>query len=114
MSDPKSLYYKNMARFFMRTKQSLHNDCVIYEIQVPKALIEETPDTRNFLGLFNIRNLQFVGSSVREQEFVTSEGSVIGVEDWVQLEPERLSMQLMRLAYMAALSEEGPYGSEDL
>lgn len=114
MSDPKSLYYKNMARFFMRTKQSLHDDCVIYEIKVPKALMAETPDTRHFLGLFNVRSLQFVGSSVSTQEFVASDGSVIGVEDWVQLEPERLSMQLLRLAYMAALSEEGPYGSEDL
>lgn len=98
----------------MRTKQSLDDGCVIYEIKVPEALMAETPDTRNFLGLFNVRSLQFVGSSDRDQEFVTSEGSVIGVEDWIQLEPERLSMQLLRLAYMAAIGEEGPYGSEDM
>lgn len=114
MSGPKSLHYDNKSRFFMRTKQSLHDDCVIYEIKVPKALMEETPDTRNFLGLFNVRSLQFVGSSDRDQEFVNSEGSVVGVEDWIQLEPERLSMQLLRLAYMAAIGEEGHYGSEDL
>ncbi len=107
-------YYENKSRFFMRTKQNLDDGCIIYEIKVPQALIAETPDTRNFLGLFNVRSLQFVGSSVRDQEFVNSEGSVVGVQDWVQLEPERLSMQLLRLAYMAALSEEGPYGSEDM
>jgi hypothetical protein len=102
------LYYKPKADFFLRTKQSIDAGFVTYEIRIAKALLEDTPDTSRADGMFHRGNLQLiVPSEMADME--TEE-----VTDWVMLEPETLPMILLRLAYLAAHHQEGPYGAEDV
>lgn len=99
MSD---LYYEPKGDFFMQTKQSLDTGFIIYEIRMARALLEDVPNVRGFEGLFN----SLIGLSLVRPDST--------VEDCIVLQPEALSMQLMRLAYVAAHHEEGPYGAEDV
>jgi len=96
-----NLYYAPKGDFFMRTKQSFDTDFITYEIRMAKALLEDVPDVKGFEGLFN----SLIGLSLVRPDST--------VEDCIILQPEALSMQLMRLAYVAAHHEEGPYGADE-
>lgn len=104
MSD---LYHFHQPSFWIQTKQSIEGDFIIYEIKIAKALLEDTPDTSKSDGMFHRGNLQLiVPGEMAEME--TEE-----VMDWVMLEPETLPMILLRLAYLAAYHQEGPYGVDE-
>jgi hypothetical protein len=96
-----NLYFEPKGDFFMQTKQSLDTGFIIYEIRMARALLEDVPDVRGFEGLFN----SLIGLSLVRPDST--------VEDCVILQPEALSMQLMRLAYVAAHHEEGAYGADE-
>ncbi len=105
MSD--HLYHFNQPAAWIQTKQSISNDFITYEIRIAKALLEETPDTRKADGMFNRGSLQLIVP-----------GEMAGMEteevsDWVMLEPESLPMVLLRLAYLTAFHQEGPYGADE-
>lgn len=106
MSD--DLYYEPKNDFFLRTKQSIDRQFVTLEIRVAKALFEDTPDTSRADGMFHRGNIQLIVPG----QFADMEPEE--VLDWVVLEPESLPMQLLRLAYLAAHHQEGPYGADDL
>ena len=100
---PEDLYYENRHPFRLQTKQSFDDGCFVYEIKIAKALMEECPARfEEFEGLFNAT----IGVSLVKPDST--------VEDCVILQPEALSSHLMRLAYIAAIHEEGNYGGEDV
>ncbi len=93
--------------FWIQTTQSIDGHFVTYEIKVAKALLEDTPDTSRSDGMFHRGSLQLiVPGEMAEME--TEE-----VTHWVMLEPETLPMILLRLAYLAAFHQEGPYGADE-
>jgi hypothetical protein len=94
------MYPKAHHSMFLRTKQSIEGDCITYELRVARALMEDMRDITKFEGWFNVRGMYF-----REP--------FDAIVDWVELQPEGLAMQLLRLAYIAARHEEGPYGEPE-
>lgn len=86
----------------LQSQQRFEDQSVVYEVKVSRALMEDMRDLRKFVGLFNVRSLTFHHSE---------DGLRIG--DWVELQQEGLAMQLLRLAYIAARHEEGPYGEPE-
>jgi hypothetical protein len=105
MSD--HLYHFHQPSFWIQTKQSIEGDSVTYEIKIAKALLEDTPDTTRADGLFHRGNIQLI---VRNEIYGMEPEEVA---DWVVLEPETLPMILLRLAYLAAFHQEGPYGADE-
>ncbi len=86
----------------LQSQQRFEDQSVVYEVKVSRALMEDMRDLRKFVGLFNVRSLTF---------HHPEDGLRIG--DWVELQQEGLAMQLLRLAYIAARHEEGPYGEPE-
>ena len=106
MSD--HFYHFHQPSFWIRTKQNIEGDFITYEIRIAKALLEDTPDTSRSDGMFNRGSLQLiVPGEMADME--TEE-----VADWVMLESESLPMVLLRLAYLAAYHQEGPYDAKDV
>jgi hypothetical protein len=89
--------------FFIQAQQNVSDYTVEYRVVVPKAFMETLPHLREFEGWFNINNVELVNPHYDRWERA----------DWIRLNPEALSVQLLRLAYIAAASEEGPFGSDD-
>jgi hypothetical protein len=85
---------------FLQSKQSIDRNCVTYELRVARALMEDMRDITKFEGWFNVGSLVFC-----EDNKVA--------HDMIGLQPEGLAMQLLRLAYIAARHEEGPYGEPE-
>lgn len=85
---------------FLQSKQSIEDYTVTYELKVARALMEDMRDLREFEGSFNVDSMVF-----------RQRGK--SADDWVVLAPEGLAMQLLRLAYIAARHEEGPYGEPE-
>ena len=85
---------------FLQSKQSIDLHSVTYELKVARALMEDMRDITKFEGWFNVGSLVFCEDNELAQD-------VIG------LAPEGLAMQLLRLAYIAARHEEGPYGENE-
>jgi hypothetical protein len=90
-------------RFFIQCSQSVQNQSVEYRVVVPQAFMMELPRLRDFEGWFNVNNI----------ELIDTKWDPPGHSDWISLNPEALSVQLMRLAYIAAMHEEGPFGESD-
>lgn len=88
----------------LRHTTRFEDDTMIVTVIIPRRVREDLGDyirnlERNFEGGFNVNNLQLINSDC-------------DVDDWVLLHPESLSMQFLRLAYLAALVEEGSYGAD--
>lgn len=80
--------------------QKIEDQSVVYEVKVTRALMEDMRDLRTFEGWFCVNSMV-----LRQKD--NSAGDFIG------LQPEGLAMQLLRLAYIAARHEEGPYGEPE-
>jgi len=93
--------------FWIQTTQSIDRHFITYEIKIAKALLEDTPDTSRADGMFHRGSLQLIVPG----QFADMEPEEI--LDWVVLEPETLPMVLLRLAYLAAYHQEGPYGVDE-
>jgi hypothetical protein len=95
------IYYEDRSPMKLETMPSIDDQSWVYKITVSKALMEECPaDFTKFEGLFNAT----IGVSLVKPDST--------VEDCVILHMEGLAAHLMRLAYIAAFHEEGPYGCE--
>lgn len=88
-------------RFFLQASQSFRDCSVEYRVVISEEFMEKLPQLRDFDGWFNVNNLELID---RNWDFLEHPS------EWIQLNPEALSMQLLRLAYIAAMHEEGPFG----
>jgi hypothetical protein len=96
-------------RFYIQSTQHVHNGTVEYRVVVPEVIMQELPRLREFCGWFNVNNIEFSNSpkfTPRYDEWVDPSDP-----SWIQLSPEALSMQLLRLAYIAAIGEEGAFNA---
>jgi hypothetical protein len=102
MSDLYFMHPQADHPMFLRTKQSIEGGYITYELRVARALLEDIPvNWTKFEGLFCVDGL------------VLHRADTLRGIDSVILEPECLAMHLMRLAYIAAHHQEGPYGEPE-
>jgi len=102
MSDLYYMHPKADHPMFLRTTQSIEGGYITYELKVARALLEDIPvNWTKFEGLFAVDGIML------------HRHDTLAVVDHIILEPECLAMHLMRLAFICACHQEGPYGADE-